>query len=867
VDVLLADAARNHADSVAVRGAGVSLTYREFDAAVNRLAWLLRSHGIRTGDRVAVVLPRSVDLPSVLAAVMRAGAAYVPIDPSNPADRVEYVLSHSGSSVVVVDESTRPSLENIDLADGVEIIELGTDSVTAALATLPEGSFDAAEQSRPIIGADAAYVIYTSGTTGRPKGVVVEHRGLLNFLIWKQRATGIESDDSVLQKTPISFDASVWEFFVPLMIGATVVMAEPDGHRDPAYLASAIAEEQLTTIEFVPSMLDALLEHGIGDTDTSSLRRIFCGGEAFSVATASAAVATFGDILYNLYGPTETTVGITSQEVGASLLASRDRFGAGLPIGVPAHNAQAWVLDHRLRLAPVGVAGELYLGGPQLARGYLGRPDLTTAAFIANPFGDDGERLYRTGDLVRWNCDGALEYLGRLDDQIKIRGFRVEVDEIRTVLEGHPAIRSAAVAARDRDGEKYLVAYYCMQAAAADTAAIERSLREHLASRLPEYMVPSAFCPLDAIPVTSNGKLDTKALPEPSRAVSEGGTEPSTAVEVKVAALVRDVLGLDEATPVMLEDNFFRLGGHSLVAARLVSRLNAALGSSLTMQAVFAGPTIGALAAACREAAVERTGSDALLLELKPAAAQASVFCVHASSGFGTVYGPLGEYVGHRGLIALQDPAHAGDPRDFESLDEVVATYTQAVLDAQPEGPYDLLGWSYGGHIAFGIARELERAGKRVATVTILDTPAVTPETIVRWSDPAALEAEVIRSFGMFAHLPDVAGLSRQELQARNRLSGGPLSNLGDTEAFAFMTSFERCLRLMEAEPTHGMIGARVLLVLGREHADSAGETAELWQRHVTDPLDVLVVDVDHEELVSADGASTWAPWWSSRLT
>jgi amino acid adenylation domain-containing protein len=748
----------------------------------------------------------------------------------------------------------------------VVVIDLGTEPVSTALGELSTDPVHASELSRRLVGSDAAYVIYTSGTTGRPKGVVVEHRGLLNFLIWKQRATGIESDDSVLQKTPISFDASVWEFFVPLMIGATVVMAEPDGHRDPAYLAKVIAEDQLTTIEFVPSMLDALLEHGIGDTDTSSLRRIFCGGEAFSVATASAAVATFGDILYNLYGPTETTVGITSQQVGAPLLTSRDRFGAGLPIGVPAHNAQAWVLDHRLRLAPVGVVGELYLGGPQLARGYLGRPDLTAGSFVANTFGV-GERLYRTGDVVRWNNDGALEYLGRVDDQIKIRGFRVEVDEIRTVLEEHPAVRSAAVAARERDQEKYLVAYYCLHSSAVDGAGIERSLRDFLTSRLPEYMVPSAFCVLDAIPVTPNGKLDTKALPQPTRATSDGGTEPSGPVEVTVAAVVREVLGLEDSAQIMVEDNFFRLGGHSLLAARLVSRLNAELGSSLTMQSVFAGPTVGTLAAACGKQTVARTGDDALLLELQANTEAASVFCVHASSGFGTVYGPLGGYIGARGLIALQDPAHAQDPRDFATIDEVVIAYTQAIRAAQPHGPYDLLGWSYGGHIAFGIARELQGLGEDVATLTILDTPPVTPETIVRWEDPVELEAEVIRSFAMFAQLHDVAGLSREQLQARNRASGGPLSNLGDAEAFAFMQSFERCLRLMEAQPTHGTIDTRVLLVLGREHAECAGETAELWQRHVVDPLDVLVIDVDHEELVSTEGVATWAPWWSGRLT
>ncbi len=873
VDGLIADVARGGSDRIAVRAGGTGVTYADFNGLANRLARVVTAAGVRPGDRVAVILHRSIDLPSVLTAVLRTGAAFVPIDPANPADRVDYVLGQSASTMVIVEESTRGVLNGRTVAP--RVLDLDDDRVRRAIDAASAAPFTDIERGRLIRGRDAAYVIYTSGSTGRPKGVVVEHRGFVNFLRWKQQTTGIGTDDRVLQKTPISFDASLWEFFVPLMIGATVVMADPDGHRDPGYLARVIAEEELTTVEFVPSMLDALLEHDMRGADLSSVRRVFCGGEALSVATASAAVDRFGDIVHNLYGPTETTVGIAGRHVTAEMLASGTRFGAGLPIGRPAHNSRARVLDGSLAPTPIGVVGELYLGGVQLAQGYSGRPDLTAERFVADPDAP-GERMYRTGDLVRWNVNGDLEYLGRSDDQIKIRGLRIEIDEIRTVVEAHPAVGSAAIVTRVRPGvgDRVLVAYYTLaqhtSVEGLDERAgrVEQSIVDHAASRLPDYMTPASWVRIDSIPVTSNGKLDTSALPEPVQ-TSVGGRAPDTATEIGVAATIRDVLGLEPDTAISVDDDFFRLGGHSLLAARLVARLNAGSGAGLSLRSVFTHSTVGSIAAAIDAG---RTVDDPILLRLAPSGAAGTVFAIHASSGFGTVYSTVAPYLpAGAGLIALQDPAHAGEPCDAETLDELVDVYAAAVVGSGATEPYNLLGWSYGGHLAFGVARSLESRGLHVETVTILDTPAVTSETVVIWEDPDR-DNRVRSSFAQFAGLPH-ARLPESELPGRvelavaNSESSGPLSTLSVAESLAFMDSFDRCLRLQESRPTYGTVVARGLLVIGCDHAEIADEFASGWRGHFVDDVDVRVVDVGHEALLTAAGLPAWSPWWASHLT
>ncbi|QWF79751.1 non-ribosomal peptide synthase/polyketide synthase [Amycolatopsis sp. CA-230715] len=539
-------------DAVAVVFEGGELSFGEFEGWVSGVAGWLSGLGVGRGDRVGVVLPRSVELLVTVFAVQRVGAAYVPVDPGLPADRVEFMLADSAPAVVVDDvEQVR------GVSRGMSFVPVAVDP------------------------GDAAYVIYTSGSTGRPKGVVVPHAGMANRLAWMQDEFALAPGDRVLLKTPASFDVSVWELFWPLTVGATLVIASPEGHKDPHYLAELIQRERVGMVHFVPSMLEVFLAEP-STVGCASLRQVVCSGEALSASVAARFREVLpGASLHNLYGPTEASVDVTSWT------CTGDETGT-VPIGRPIWNTQTYVLDAALNPVPPGVAGELYLAGIQLARGYLGRPGLTAERFIANPF-TPGERLYRTGDLARWTFDGVLEFLGRVDHQVKIRGFRIELGEIETILTTHPQVEQAVVT----EHEGTLVAYPVPAGVNLD------DLRAHAAGLLPEYMVPTTFSPLNALPLTPNGKLDRAALPKPDYAEKATGTAPRTEREARLCAAFADVLGVER---VGIDDDFFALGGHSLLVMRLVGRMRAELGIEVPLRAVFDAPTVAALASALGDA-------------------------------------------------------------------------------------------------------------------------------------------------------------------------------------------------------------------------------------------------------------------------
>ncbi len=536
------------------------LTYGELDERVESTARVLVGMGVGPERTVAVALPRSVDLVVALLAVHRAGGACLPLDADYPEERLAFMLADARPVAVIRDA----------LPDG------------PATGELPD-SYD------PL---SPAYVIYTSGSTGRPKGVVVPHEGIVNRLLWMQGEYGLDADDRVLQKTPSSFDVSVWEFFWPLITGAALVVARPEGHKDPVYLAGLIREQGITTVHFVPSMLQMFLEEPAA-ASCLGLRRVMCSGEALSDELAQRFRALLPAELHNLYGPTEASVDVTATQV----TETTERVSIGRPVW----NTRTYVLDGALRPVPPGVTGELYLAGVQLARGYLGRAGLTSERFTADPFGEPGSRMYRTGDLARWTTEGTLEYLGRTDDQVKIRGFRIELGEIETVLLRHDTVAHTVVVANDQR----LVAYVVPATpAGVDSAA----LRRHSAAELPEHMVPAAFVALDALPLTPNGKLDRRALPAPdfTAAAGTGSGEglPRTPREEILCGLFADVLGLER---VGVDDDFFALGGHSLVAMRLAARIRAVLAVEVSLRTVFEASTVARLAERLREGG-EETG-------------------------------------------------------------------------------------------------------------------------------------------------------------------------------------------------------------------------------------------------------------------
>ncbi|MFC5955327.1 amino acid adenylation domain-containing protein [Streptomyces pratens] len=556
------------------------LTYAQLSARADALAAGLRARGARSEEIVAVALHRSTELVVALLAVLKSGAAYLPVDPSLPAERIAFMLSDAAPVLLL---TTADVDAGLPAGAAAPRLHLGADPAgTAAGVTAAR---------RPVAGgplpSHPAYVIYTSGSTGRPKAVVVEHAAIVNRLLWMQDRYGLGPDDRVLQKTPFGFDVSVWEFFWPLLAGAALVVAAPGSHRDPAYLARIVREEAVTTAHFVPSMLAAFVAEPAA-AECRSLRRVVCSGEALPEELKNRFLDVLDVPLHNLYGPTEAAVDVTHWEC-------RRADGGPVPIGRPIWNTRLYVLDPEGRPVPGGVPGELFLAGAGLARGYLRRPALTAERFPLDPFGPPGSRMYRTGDIARWRADGAVEYLGRTDDQVKIHGFRIELGEIETALARQAGVGRAAVVAReDVPGERRLVGYVVPASGAAPEP---EALRAALGRTLPEYMVPLVVS-VDALPVTPNGKLDRRALPAPA-AAPVGHEPPNGEIEELVATVWRAVLGIEE---IGRHDDFFVLGGHSLSATRVAARLRQALALELPLHTLFEQRTVAALAAAVETA-------------------------------------------------------------------------------------------------------------------------------------------------------------------------------------------------------------------------------------------------------------------------
>ncbi|MXN82708.1 amino acid adenylation domain-containing protein [Burkholderia sp. 4812] len=559
-------------DAVAAVFDDASLTYAELNLRANRLAHHLITLGVAPDALVGVAMERSLDMIVALLAILKAGGAYVPVDPDYPAERVRFMIDHAQLRWLLTQQHLLAALPDTD----ARVIAVDADAL----------DLDAAPASNPapaLNGDNLAYMIYTSGSTGRPKGALNTHRAITNRILWMQHAYALDAGDAVLQKTPFSFDVSVWEFFWPLVTGARLVFARPGGQRETDYLAELIERERITTIHFVPSMLRAFLDHPDLDAHCASLRRVVCSGEALPRDLQQRFFERLDASLYNLYGPTEAAVDVTAWE------CRRDDPHRIVPIGRPIANARVHIVDAQMQPAPIGVAGELLIGGTPVGLGYHGEPELSAEKFIADPFSADPHaRLYRTGDLARYRPDGNIEFLGRIDHQIKLRGLRIEPGEIEAALTSHPLVDAAVVALRGVDDGARLVAWLC---ASHPEAELIEAVRGHLRQRLPEYMVPSAFVVVTAFAHLPNGKLDRASLPEPGDGVDH--VAPGNALETQLTAIWQEVLG---QARISTTANFFELGGNSLSATKVVARIRRDLHAKLEIRSLFAHPTIASLA-------------------------------------------------------------------------------------------------------------------------------------------------------------------------------------------------------------------------------------------------------------------------------
>ncbi len=685
-------------DAAALLCGGRHMSYGELDRASNRLAHCLLSQGIRPGSRVGVYLERSCDLVIALMAILKAGSAYIPLDPTYPMERIAHILENARPAALL----TRSMLRR-NLPDGpIGLMILETDAL--AIDAFPADSLAA----MPAPG-DVAYLIYTSGSTGMPKGVQVQHHSLANLLWAMLQYPGLAAADTLLSVTTISFDIAALEIFLPLIVGARLSLAREDEVADGRKLQELLEAQSVSVLQGTPATWRLLLESG---WKPGPLFKMLCGGEALQRKLADALLEGGGE-LWNMYGPTETTI-------WSSALRVQGRAGA-VPLGPPIANTGFYVLDQRKELVPIGVPGELYIGGEGVALGYHDLPDITRERFIASPFCDTpGARLYRTGDMVRRRRDGCFDYLGRSDQQIKLRGFRIELGEIESVLQRHPNVaEAAATVGHDTAGEPAMWAYVVPRdIASAPSHELIGALRSDMKKTLPAYMHPSSIAVVDALPRTPNGKIDRQALPRPAQAaVDPGSSAPLSVVEQKLERIWCSILGLSS---VGRDTDFVDLGGHSLLAARLLAHIESEFDRKLSLAALFKAPTIAEQAKLLGRGE-QREYDFRQVIRLQANGSKPPLIAINNT---GVYYYKLSRHLGPgQPLIALQlfDPRLRREPL-AQSFEQIAAGYVQLIREYQPVGPYQLMGWCLGGALAFEVARQLTAQKQEVSMLTLFDT-------------------------------------------------------------------------------------------------------------------------------------------------
>jgi amino acid adenylation domain-containing protein len=691
-------------NALAVAQEGRQLTYEELNARANQLARLLRQKGVGCDVPVAICLRRSLELPVALLAVLKAGGACVPLDPDYPKERLAYILEDSRAPVLITQLDLHSALGDVK----AETLYLGSDWKLLA---------GHSRENLPLIARpdSLAYIIYTSGSTGKPRGVLLMHRGLVNHGVASIDLYGIDRSDRVLQFSSISFDIAVEEIFPTWFAGATVVLRSDKMSLAATDFLRWIKQQRISVLD-LPTAYWHELVHEVAESHErlpEDLRLVIVGGEKASASAYAAWLKAGGNRIrwVNTYGPTEASVIASAYEPDPA-----KPFPDNLPIGRPIANVRLYVLDSELQPVAVGEPGELHIGGPGVARGYLNHPERTQAKFIADPFSQDtNARLYKTGDMVRYLPDGNIEFQGRIDFQVKIRGFRIEPGEIEAVLEKHPAIAQAVVTAREVNEEKRLAAYVVP----VPGAVTSNELRRHLKSSLPEYMVPADFVFLKSFPLTPNGKVDRRALPAPEPAEpdnAKGYVGPRDEFQSRMVSLWEQVLGRKH---IGVRDNFFELGGHSLLAVRLTSRIEKQFGRKLTITALLQAPTVESLVALLRD----DRASWSPLVPLNAGGSKPAFFFVHGLGGTVMRFHELARHmVPDQPFYCFQAQGMDGKAPCLDSVEEMASLYLEHLRAAQPQGPYFLGGYSFGGLVALEMATRLAAAQAEVGALILIDT-------------------------------------------------------------------------------------------------------------------------------------------------
>jgi enterobactin synthetase component F len=839
------------AGSVAVVADDGVWTYGQLADRVGRLARWLVSVGVGPEVVVGLALPRSGQYVEAALATMAAGGVFMPVDPVDP--RAQFILQDAGAGVVL----TLSSAPVVDAAVGVLVAALDEVDVHGFAG----GSLADDERRAPLRPANSAYLLYTSGSTGRPKGVPVSHQGLHNLLGAASRMPGVGTEARILNALQPVFDMSVMDIFTALSVGAQLVIARPDGHRDPEYLVGLIRDHQITVASFVPTLLSVVV--GAADREAlSSLQSLWVIGESLQWSLVEAVRELCPAVtVTNLYGPTEATVFVVSAHVDGFAAGS-----GGVPIGAPVANTRVWVLNRRLGPVAPGVVGELYVGGVQVARGYVGRTGLTASRYVADPFGPAGSRLYRTGDLVRWNSDGQLEFIGRSDFQLKIRGQRVEPGEIEAVLAGHPAVAQAVVTVCERpDLTAQLIAYISPADAFDDSdphrvQQLAAEIKQVVVEQLPAYMAPAVLMVLPRFPMAPSGKVDRARLPAPEFIAGEY-VEPGSDTETLIAQVFAEFLGHDR---VSVTDDFFALGGDSLQAMRAVAKIKTLTGKPATMHWFISDPCARALAKRVESA---QHGEDAAMETVTALRAEGSrppLFAIHPAGGLGWYYRGFLAYLDEaQPLYALQDPYVVKGGPKAESVEQYAEQYVAAIREIQPRGSYHLLGWSIGGNIAHAIAVALQRSGEEVGSLVMLDSFATFEgQTAVRAAEKD-LFCDIATRWGQWLGADAGRAGSFEELMELmwNAVVRTTVSTQRQYDAM--IDSFRRSPEMVHAYDPGHFDGEILFFTAGAENRAQASS----WKPYVSDVINTVIADAYHLTMTHPETLAVIGPILEDHLS